>query len=79
MIMDMSGMSPKEAAMFSLIASGFIRSEEMQKDFLEFSKAVDEKIAQGMTEDEALEEVGSNWDYSKTTEIVDKMISGMEA
>ena len=60
-----------EMAMFMEL---FSQSEEMQKDFANFNIAVDELIAQGMTEEEALMKVSENWDFKSVAEDVEKKL-----
>ena len=50
-----------DACVFSIAASLEIPTCEVMEDFKNFSKAVDELMAKGMTEDEACNSLRSTW------------------
>lgn len=41
-----------------------VSKEDMVADFVNFSKAIDEKMAEGYSEDEATKMVASSWDFA---------------
>ena len=53
------------SAMLGAIAEDIkVSKEDMIADFANFSKAIDEKMAEGYSEDEATEMVASSWNFA---------------
>ena len=53
------------SAMLGAIAEDIqVSKEDMVTDFTNFNKAIDEKMAEGYSENEAIEMVASSWNFA---------------